>query len=118
MLASQNRVRRSADFTSAVRHGRRSGRTNLVVHLQVEPTGTVPRIGFVVSRAVGGAVVRNTVTRRLRALVRDRLAQLPPGSVVVVRALPAAAGASSTQLGADLDACLARVLPAAAPVTL
>ena len=51
---------------------------------------------------------RNTVTRRLRALVRDRLDTLPPGSALVVRALPGAAGATSADLAADLDACLDR----------
>jgi len=56
-------------------------------------------------------VVRNTVTRRLRGLVRDRLPGLPAGGSLVVRALPAAATASYAELGADLDACLARVLP-------
>ena len=109
MLASRNRVRRSADFSAAVRRGRRSAGSQLVVHLQVEPAGDVPRAGFVVSKAVGGAVVRNTVTRRLRALVRDRLASLPAGTVLVVRALPPAATASSAQLAADLDGCLAHV---------
>ena len=54
---------------------------------------TMPQVGFVVSRAVGNAVVRNRVRRRLRHLVRDLLTDLPPGAVLVVRALPAAAGA-------------------------
>lgn len=65
------------------------------------------RAGFVVSRAVGGAVVRNAVRRRLRHLVRDRLGDLPPGSLLVVRALPGAADRSYARLGADLDAALA-----------
>jgi len=65
------------------------------------------RAGFVVSKAVGGAVVRNLVRRRLRHLVRPRLAQLPPGSTLVVRALPAAAGADAAQLAADLDQAIA-----------
>jgi len=56
--------------------------------------------------------VRNSVTRRLRALVHDRLDLLPPGGSLVVRALPPAAGASYAELGEDLDACLARLLPA------
>ncbi|MDG4790939.1 ribonuclease P protein component [Micromonospora sp. WMMD1102] len=68
------------------------------------------RAGFVVSKAVGGAVVRNSVRRRLRHLVRDRLPALPPGSTLVVRALPAAAESSYTRLGADLDAALAAAL--------
>ena len=67
-----------------------------------------PTVGFVVSRAVGNAVVRNAVRRRLRQLSRERLAQLPPGAEVVVRALPAAAAATYADLGADLDRCLQR----------
>ena len=69
-----------------------------------------PRVGFVVSRTVGGAVGRNAVRRRLRHLMRERLHLLPPGSTLVVRALPAAAGASSAELGEDLDAALRRLL--------
>ena len=64
------------------------------------------RAGFVVSKAVGNAVVRNEVRRRLRHLVRDRLTSLPAGTMLVVRALPAAAGAPSSVLAADLDAAL------------
>jgi ribonuclease P protein component len=60
----------------------------------------------VVSRAVGGSVVRHRVTRRLRHLVRDRLADLPPGARLVVRALPPAAEAPSSALAEDLDAGL------------
>ncbi len=65
-------------------------------------------MGFVVSRAVGGSVVRHGVARRLRHLMRDRIGALPPGSALVVRALPAAATASSDALAQDLDAALER----------
>jgi len=121
VLAAAHRLRRSSDFGSALRAGRRAGRGSLVVHLAVpaqaqiahasEPARTdsstlLVRAGFVVSKAVGGAVVRNKVKRRLRALVQDRLAGLPAGSTLVVRALPAAAAVSFVQLGRDLDAAL------------
>ena len=43
------------------------------------------------NEAVGGAVVRNHVRRRLRHLMRVRLEQLPDRTDIVVRALPAAA---------------------------
>ncbi|SCF47620.1 ribonuclease P protein component [Micromonospora carbonacea] len=72
-----------------------------------EHTAAATRAGFVVSKAVGPAVVRNAVRRRLRHLVRERLAALPEGSTLVVRALPAAAEASYPRLGADLDAAIA-----------
>jgi ribonuclease P protein component len=67
------------------------------------------RVGFVVSKAVGNSVVRHRVSRRLRHLMRDRLGTLPTGCSLVVRALPAAAAASSAELGIDLDAALRRL---------
>jgi ribonuclease P protein component len=66
----------------------------------------------VVSRAVGPAVTRNRVKRRLRHLVRDRIGAFEPGSLLVVRAQPAAAAASYQELGAELDRCLDRVVAA------
>ncbi|MEU7586381.1 ribonuclease P protein component [Micromonospora sp. NPDC049230] len=127
MLAAAQRLRRSTDFAAAVRGGRRVGRGAVVVHLTVpvsadpnlstssEPVrddsaeqSPVPsRAGFVVSKAVGNAVIRNRVKRRLRALVQDRLPGLPAGSTLVVRALPAAAEASYPRLATDLDAAIA-----------
>lgn len=66
----------------------------------------VAKAGFVVSRAVGGSVVRHAVVRRLRAVTIGALATLPAGSRLVVRALPEAATASSARLAADLDAAI------------
>jgi ribonuclease P protein component len=63
----------------------------------------------VVSRAVGIAVTRNRVKRRLRELVRVQRDSLPTGSLLVVRALPASATASYEELRSDLARCLARV---------
>ena len=68
------------------------------------------KVGFVVSRAVGPAVVRNRVKRRLRELMRARLDSLPGGCMVVVRVHPAAAAARQADLAADLDPVLRRLL--------
>lgn len=108
MLAAAQRVRRSADFAATIRGGRRAGRGTVVVHLLIEEPAqaTTARAGFVVSKAVGNAVVRNKVRRRLRHLVRPLLADLPPGTSLVVRALPGAARASFATLGDDLGAAL------------
>lgn len=65
------------------------------------------RAGFVVPRTVGKAVDRNKVRRRLRHLIKDRLPGLPPGTSVVVRALPGAAVRGYPELADDLDAALA-----------
>ncbi|GAB2574876.1 ribonuclease P protein component [Streptomyces capparidis] len=128
MLPTENRLRRRQDFATAVRRGRRAGRPHLVVHLS---SGSPPardnrdphaeggspppaRAGFVVGKAVGKAVQRNLVKRRLRHLVRERLPLLPPGSLIVVRALPGASTADHAALARDLDAALQRLLPAKA----
>jgi len=114
MLATAQRLRRRGEFAAAVRGGRRAGRGVIVVHVVIPEPGAVParppRAGFVVSKAVGGAVDRNRVKRRLRHLVRGRLAELPAGADVVVRAQPGAADQTSHQLATDLDAALAAAL--------
>jgi ribonuclease P protein component len=109
--SAAHRLTGSARFSLAIRTGRRAGSNTLVVHLAQPESAEAPRIGFVVSRAVGNAVTRNRVKRRLRALVRGQGASLPDGSLLVVRALPPSAGASYAELGADLDRCLTRVTP-------
>ena len=110
MLSAAHRLTDGATFHRTVRAGRRAGSRTLVVHLvPADPAGPVgPRVGFVVSKAVGNAVVRNRVKRRLRHLAREHVSSLPGSAVLVVRALPAAAEASSAELRADLVRCLSR----------
>ena len=67
-----------------------------------------PRFGFIVSRQVGSAVMRNTVRRRLKAVCAASLDSVPPGHEIVIRALPSAATASFGDLRADVSRCLAR----------
>jgi ribonuclease P protein component len=109
VLSAAQRVRRGADFAATIRGGRRAGRGSVVVHLLLEEPAqaSTARAGFVVSKAVGNAVVRNQVRRRLRHLVRPLLGDLPAGALLVVRALPAAAAASYPTLGDDLASALA-----------
>lgn len=102
MLPSASRLHTPSEFAAVVRSGRRAGTRRLVVHLL--PTGEqrTARAGFVVSGKIGNSVVRHRLTRQLRPLVRSRLAELPAGTDLVIRALPAAVGASSGDLGADV----------------
>jgi len=69
--------------------------------------GEPSRIGFIVSKAVGNAVTRNLVKRRLREAGALSLQTHGTGLAVVVRALPAAANASWEQLLSDYNAALA-----------
>lgn len=115
MLPTTQRVTDSAEFAAVIRGGRRTGRPHMVVYYaarvdRAEARAGNTRAGFVVSKAVGTAVVRNRVKRRLRHLVAARIGGLPEGSVLVVRALPAAAAASSAELGRDLDSALRKLV--------
>jgi ribonuclease P protein component len=109
VLPPAHRLRASRDFTEVVRCGGRASRPLLTVHLLPGDAGPA-RAGLVVSKGVGGSVVRHRTARRLRHLLRDRLASLPAGSRLVVRAAPAAGTADSAALGRDLDAALARAV--------
>jgi len=114
VLAADHRLADPDLFRAASRRGRRAGSRTLVAHLllpdEQQAVGMpAPRVGFVVSKAVGNAVVRNRVKRRLRHAVRAWLPRLPRGAVLVVRAQPAAAAAAYAELDDDLGRCLQRV---------
>ena len=113
MLPAGHRLRASSDFAATFRgpRGARAGSTLIVVHANQADAraGQPPRVGFVVSKAVGGAVVRNRTKRRLRALMAARVTAIPAGTDLVIRANPIAAQANSATLAADLDVLLARV---------
>ena len=134
MLERRHRLTSAAGFAAAVRRGRRAASRTLVVHVHaadpadpdtadpdtVDPDTVDPavpataegptRVGLIVSKAVGNAVARNRVKRRLRHLLRESVDRLPPGALVVLRALPSASGARSPELTRDQDRCLDREL--------
>lgn len=103
-----------------MRRGRRLGRRTIVLHYrdvavdgghdadaQISRSGG-PRVGFVVSKGVGNSVVRHAVTRKLRHVVLPLLDDVPSGVDMVIRALPAAATATSEELAADVRKALSR----------
>ena len=111
MLPAAHRMLRSEDFTTAVRSGARSGSRRLVIHYRAGGAGaTAPAlVGVVVPKnQVARAARRNRIKRRVRALMAQRLTCLEPGARLVVRALAGADGATSRELGADIDRLLAR----------
>lgn len=118
MLPKPHRLTRSQDFTTVMRQGARAGsRTQVVViHLRDSAGSEDWRCGFVVSKAVGNAVVRHRVARRLRhlaaELVAEAAAELPEGTGldVAIRALPASAEAEHRHLSADMASGLRRAL--------
>jgi ribonuclease P protein component len=98
-------LRRKADFEALARGGRARS-TPLLVLRALRTSGATTRIGLSTPRSVGGAVERNRVRRRLRALIRERYGQLETGWDLLVIARPGAAQATY----AELREALANVL--------
>lgn len=80
----------------------------MIAHVVATDEERDPRFGFIVTKAVGNAVVRNTVRRRLKAVCAEALPGVPKGADIVIRALPSSAGASFAELRAQIRRCLRR----------
>lgn len=85
-----------------MKYGRKVSRDNLVVYLKRDEAQPLSRFGFVVAKTVGGAVQRNLVKRRMRAIARQLITENPEqfGTQlsIVVRALPGAASCDWNKL--------------------
>jgi ribonuclease P protein component len=118
VLPARHRLRSSADFDAVFRgaRGSHSGSRYVVVHANSTDMrgGQPPRVGLVVSKAVGNAVVRNRTKRVLRALMSARAAMLPDGLDVVIRASADLPAVPTEVLAQDLDRLLVTVLSRAA----
>jgi ribonuclease P protein component len=80
------RLLRHADFERVYKQGRRHFASHLTAFYLPRTEGTEGvslRVGFTVSKALGGAVVRNRMKRRLREAVRLH-GMIPVGMDVVI----------------------------------
>ena len=111
MLPARYRMTRSTEFSATVSQGVRAVQPDLVVHALRSSDDTSddgPRIGLVVSKAVGSAVQRHRVARRLRHVARTVIDELEPADRVVIRALPSSRHAISARLQQELRTALRR----------
>ena len=104
------RLSGTVEFNAVLRHGRRvrRGGVTVVAHRR---DGGLPRIGLVVGRRVGGAVVRNRAKRRLRAAVRE--ATLSEATDYVLIATPAVATVPFGELCGWVRDAISSALPRA-----
>ena len=104
------RLSGAAEFNAVFRHGRRVRRGG--VTLVARPRdGGLPRVGLVVGRRVGGAVVRNRAKRRLRAALRE--VTLAEGTDYVVIATAVVATAPFRKLCGWVRDAISSALPRA-----
>lgn len=112
MPARQHRITRGEDYRRVVRTGRRVGGALCITHAVFRAPEDPARFGFIVSKAVGNAVTRNRVRRRLTTIVERRLQAGMTGVDVVFRALPSSAAAEFAALEAEVNRSLDRMTPA------
>ncbi|HEY8476378.1 MAG TPA: ribonuclease P protein component [Chloroflexota bacterium] len=101
-MKRQHRLRRDADFQRVRSEGRAWPHPLLIFSVAPSQVGAT-RVGIVVSRRVGKAVVRNRVKRRLREAVRRVLPNLRAGYDIVVIARPSATQATVHELVAAVE---------------
>ncbi|MGH9156145.1 MAG: ribonuclease P protein component [Acidimicrobiales bacterium] len=90
------RVGDRASFSALAAHGRRA-RSGPITVTWVGGPGDASQVAYAIGRRVGGAVQRNRLRRRLRAIVAELAPDLPAGTYLV-SAGPAATTTSSGEL--------------------
>jgi len=110
-MVATSRMRHRRDFQAAHQGVKVAGKYVVLHHKTLINQGDShdPVVGYVVSKKVGNAVVRNRVQRRLRHLIHETQQRIAQGSLLVIRVLPSAAQANSAELGHDLDRLLQRL---------
>ena len=109
MLPRELRLTLARDFRRV--YGRRRRRVGRLVDVLADANALGhPRAGFAVSARVGGAVRRNLVKRRLRAIAAGRLVGSSVGVDLVVVARPGAAEATFAELREELERLLGEAL--------
>ena len=86
------RLVRKADFDAVYRHGQRRSNSFFTVFSKANDLPH-SRFGFSIKRALGGAVVRNRMRRRIREVVRLYRQEISAGWDIVIHPKPSVATA-------------------------
>ncbi len=106
-FSKQQRLLRRAEFTRTMDAGTKVVTPHLVL-IGRRNDETLSKIGFIVSKKVGSAVIRNLVKRRLREIFRTRLHK-PQGLDLVVIARGLAAEADFDEVARSFHSALDRL---------
>jgi ribonuclease P protein component len=102
------RLLRRGDFDAAYRAGKRRSNSHFTIFLRANQLPH-SRFGFSIKKALGGAVVRNRIRRRVREIVRCHRLEIPAGWDIVIHPKSNVAKAEFASLTADL----LRLMPSA-----
>ena len=92
---------RRGEFDAVYRAGKRRSSSHFTVFFRANELPQ-SRYGFSIKKALGGAVVRNRIRRRVREMVRCHRLEIPAGWDIVIHPKSSVASAASAALAADL----------------
>lgn len=95
------RLVRRGEFDAVYRAGRRRSSSHFTVFLRANELPE-SRFGVSIKKALGGAVVRNRIRRRLREIVRCRRSEIPAGWDIVIHPKSAVGKAPFAELAEEL----------------
>ena len=100
-LRPEDRLRKKGEFDRAYASGERiPSRSFTLIARPAEHDR--PRMGLTISRAVGNAVIRNSVRRRLREVFRRNRDAMSEALDIVIQVRPGAGTATYAELEAEL----------------
>lgn len=102
MLPKAARLLKTADYRKVYQEGRKFAGPLFAAFYRPGGPGGTTRIGFTTPRALGNAVVRNRIRRRVREAVRMELAAVAPGWDVVFNPRRVVLGAGFERLRAEV----------------
>jgi len=109
------RLRKHADFDKVYRNGRRLFSAHMTVLFLRWDSGPGPaRVGFTVTRAMGTAVERNRIRRRLREAVRLNLGTVGKAVDVVIHPKKSAQAADFAELREEIAQAFEKIKSSAA----
>jgi ribonuclease P protein component len=104
------RLTRRAEYDAVYRNGRRRSSRQFTVFFAANGLGE-SRFGMSVGRALGGAVVRNRIRRRVREVLRLHRVEIPSGWDIIVHPRASVAKAGFASLGDELLGLVRNSLP-------
>ena len=95
------RLVRRSEYDAVYRAGKRRSSSHFTIFVRANEL-PLSRFGFSIKKALGGAVVRNRIRRRLREMVRCHRQEIPAGWDIVIHPKSSVAKAPFPALAEDL----------------
>ncbi|MCL1848295.1 MAG: ribonuclease P protein component [Clostridiales bacterium] len=108
MLERKYRLRQGKDFQAVYGNHDAVAASTVVLYIKDTKMDGGPRVGFSVSKKLGGAVVRNRCRRVLQEILRRHIHEIKPGRDYVFIGRGPLAGADSACVERDVMKVLSR----------